>query len=284
MSSCSEVDGSKPIRGGIPIAFPQFADCGDLPLHGFARNEVWDLIENSASSGRFQLRENENTLKVWPFRFTLTYTIRLVGNKLKLTFEVLNREEVLPFSFSHCLHSYFKVEDIHKVDIYGFDDTKYIDKCDNKKSKLSNRGDKSDGNIDYYSEGAPSPSAASSLSIQNEANKSGLEANKKGYVDRVYENHNNQDITLANVGASTHLHISQSSSYPQTVLYNPYLGDKQGPSFPDFDDEGYKHMVCVVSTTRSNPQEVIHSCNPRLEFSLSCDKDDPNTNPPPLVV
>lgn len=39
MSSLSALDGSAPIRGGIPIAFPQFADTGPMKLHGFARCE-----------------------------------------------------------------------------------------------------------------------------------------------------------------------------------------------------------------------------------------------------
>ena len=33
---------------------------------------------------------------------------------------------------------------------------------------------------------------------------------------------------------------------PDTTLYNPWLGDKQGPvNGPDFDDDGYSKMVCI---------------------------------------
>lgn len=44
MSSLSALDGSAPIRGGIPIAWPQFADVGAMPLHGFARELQWTLV------------------------------------------------------------------------------------------------------------------------------------------------------------------------------------------------------------------------------------------------
>jgi glucose-6-phosphate 1-epimerase len=46
VSSKAALDGSKPVRGGIPIVFPCFGppthkDHSKLAQHGFARNEVW---------------------------------------------------------------------------------------------------------------------------------------------------------------------------------------------------------------------------------------------------
>ena len=46
VSSKAALDGSKPVRGGIPVVFPCFgppshAEHLKLPQHGFARSEVW---------------------------------------------------------------------------------------------------------------------------------------------------------------------------------------------------------------------------------------------------
>jgi glucose-6-phosphate 1-epimerase len=46
VSSKAILDGSKAVRGGIPVVFPCFGppehpDHSKLPQHGFARNELW---------------------------------------------------------------------------------------------------------------------------------------------------------------------------------------------------------------------------------------------------
>jgi glucose-6-phosphate 1-epimerase len=46
VSSKAALDGSKAVRGGIPVVFPCFGppehpDHSKLPQHGFARNEFW---------------------------------------------------------------------------------------------------------------------------------------------------------------------------------------------------------------------------------------------------
>ncbi|KAL7471293.1 hypothetical protein ACHAXS_011592 [Conticribra weissflogii] len=43
------LDGTKPIRGGIPLCFPQFGQPDpSYPQHGFLRNNYWKVVEGSA--------------------------------------------------------------------------------------------------------------------------------------------------------------------------------------------------------------------------------------------
>ncbi|KAG4914085.1 hypothetical protein JHK82_054668 [Glycine max] len=67
----------KAIRGGIPICFPQFGNCGSLELHGFVRNRMWAIDDNppplpaNDSSGKsfidLVLKSSEEDMKCWPY-------------------------------------------------------------------------------------------------------------------------------------------------------------------------------------------------------------------------
>src|SRR5512139_4252652 len=43
LSRTSAFRAGAPIRGGVPVVFPQFGALGPLPLHGLVRLMVWEL-------------------------------------------------------------------------------------------------------------------------------------------------------------------------------------------------------------------------------------------------
>ena len=90
------LDGSKAIRGGIPLVFPNFGawECG--PSHGFARISEWTWDEAAAEAGdtedatraTFVLEDNEQTRAMWKHSFRLEYTVCLTDSTLETTLKV----------------------------------------------------------------------------------------------------------------------------------------------------------------------------------------------------
>ncbi len=57
LSGSSQFAPGAAIRGGVPVCFPQFADQGPLPMHGFARVAAWELVESGrAGNGAAHVR------------------------------------------------------------------------------------------------------------------------------------------------------------------------------------------------------------------------------------
>ena len=50
LSPSSSYAAVAPIRGGVPVIFPQFSGQGPLQRHGFARNMVWELVQTEAGA------------------------------------------------------------------------------------------------------------------------------------------------------------------------------------------------------------------------------------------
>jgi glucose-6-phosphate 1-epimerase len=112
-------DGATPIRGGVPVCFPQFADQGALPKHGFARTQAWRLVEAGEGSALLELRDSPETRALWPHAFRLTLRVSFDADTLGATLEVENLDDgagaaggaaggaaPLPFEFEALLHAY----------------------------------------------------------------------------------------------------------------------------------------------------------------------------------
>ncbi|CAG8783432.1 3294_t:CDS:2, partial [Racocetra persica] len=145
LSKDSKLNGTKAIRGGIPLVFPQFAKASDpsaatanLPQHGIARISTWkwsgtDADNEEEVTVRFKLTDSEvpeNLHKEWPKKFEIIFIVTLTANTLKNTFQVTNNGTE-PFDFNALLHTYYSVPDISKASIKGLNDITYIDKVDN---------------------------------------------------------------------------------------------------------------------------------------------------------
>ena len=90
LSEKAILDGTKAIRGGIPICFPQFGKLGECTnQHGFARNATWDFVDSEVDAARemakatFTTSSTEETLKEFPYKFTLKYTVTIEKEFLK---------------------------------------------------------------------------------------------------------------------------------------------------------------------------------------------------------
>jgi galactose mutarotase-like enzyme len=62
----------------------------ELPQHGLARVREFSMIEKTDSKIVFELLWSEDTLKIYPFKFSLKLSYYLLENGVKVGYEVLN--------------------------------------------------------------------------------------------------------------------------------------------------------------------------------------------------
>jgi glucose-6-phosphate 1-epimerase len=200
-----------PIRGGVPVCFPQFSDRGAMVKHGFARNLPWHVGERGQASLTMTLQDDDASRQHWPHAFNAQVGIRLEPGVLELGFRVVNTGDA-PFSFTAALHTYLKVEDIHRIRLLGLENVAYQDATDNCIVKT-----------------------------QNEAGLS-----FPGEVDRVYMN---TPGTMRMVEDDrTLLTISQRGFF-DTVVWNP--GPEKARMLADMPDDDWLHMLCVEAACAS---------------------------------
>jgi glucose-6-phosphate 1-epimerase len=223
LSPRSVCDGITAIRGGIPVCFPQFNQRGNLPKHGFARNMPWRLLpeQSSGSEKVFELSSNEQTLALWPFQFRASLTVNLAPNTLQVTLRVENQGQQ-SLTFTGALHTYFAVDDIDQVSLQGQAHQPEWDTVNDTHQPCA-------GQLRFGAE-----------------------------FDRVYDvlTHDqptDQPTWTLHDGPSA-LHISQSESWGQSVVWNP--GADKCAQLQDMPDNGYRHMLCVEAARVTSSIEV----------------------------
>ena len=141
LSRKSDFAPGRPIRGGVPIAFPWFAarhDGKTGPSHGFARIQDWTLAFAALAGDdlhmTFTLGPTEISRDLGYDRFRLAFQLK-IGRTLTMELTVVN-DATVPLVFEEALHTYYAVADIHEVTVTGLEDVTYLDKNDNFRSKV----------------------------------------------------------------------------------------------------------------------------------------------------
>ncbi|CAL5187397.1 unnamed protein product [Lathyrus oleraceus] len=214
----------KPVRGGIPICFPQFGNRGTLEQHGFARNKIWVIDQNppplsADSNGKvcidLLLKPSEDDMKIWPHSFEFRLKVCLTADGRLILISRIRNVNGKPFSFSFAFHTYLSISDISEVRLEGLETLDYLDNL-YQKERFTEQGD--------------------ALTFESE-------------VDRVYLDSSNMVAVLDHEKKRTF--VIRKEGLPDVVVWNPW--EKKSKSIVDFGDEEYKQMLCVDGAAVENP-------------------------------
>ncbi len=217
LSATSQFEPGAPIRGGVPLCFPQFADQGPLPMHGFARTVPWQVAHvglrtDGAAQAVLRLEASATTKALWPHAFVLDYTVTVHGRTLSLALGVSNTGNE-SFSFTGALHTYLRVGDIRATQVRGLQGVHYRDKF------LG-----TDDAVEH----------AAALAIDRP-------------LDRVYYSAPS-NLTVVEPGRSTAI---RAEGFADTVVWNP--GAERADAFADLEPGGWERMLCVEAAAARLP-------------------------------
>lgn len=206
-SSLAKLDGSKPIRGGVPVIFPQFSEQGTGQRHGFARTSMWaveesGIDEQGAGYGEFVLSHNALPVELaqqWPCRLRLR--VKLLGQLLDIQLQVDNLGDN-SLQFASALHSYFAIDDIAQCQVAGLQGLPY--------TELGNAATQDANNIRF-----------------------------DGKMDRLYLN----IPRPLQIIDGQHTLEMQQSGFNDVAVWNP--GPEDARALADMEDEEYRRFVCV---------------------------------------
>lgn len=202
----------KAIRGGIPVCWPCFSDDDsgfELPAHGFARNQVWQVIatklsEDGSVTISLALGHTDATMAIWPYEFSLVLEV-VINDSLEIVLTTKNLSQE-SFTITQALHTYFNIRDIDNIEIVGLDKLQYLDKLTDFSEKPQQGHVQVAGEIDrvYLT---PPPT---------------VNLTKTGFA---------RDIVITSAGTET------------LVVWNP--GKEITSLLSDVDATAYKNFICI---------------------------------------
>lgn len=205
LSPSAVMDGSKAIRGGIPLCWPWFAThhLPGLPAHGYLRTQTWhiDRIDDDVNRTELELKPAKTDGEGFDGKAGVSLVI-VVSEQLSVSLVTRNTGDT-PFEFRAALHSYFKVSDISQAEIQGLSG-QYIDKV--QQSSL---------------QPTPAPYTIS------------------GETDRIHLSSAEQVLLKDNKEQT----VIGSAGHDSIVVWNP--GPQKALEITDMPEQDYQHMLCI---------------------------------------
>ena len=229
LSPTTQFDSHSPIRGGVPLCFPQFNQrvlAGHaLPKHGFARTLPWSLggqapaslTDDEGVTVTLQLTHNAVTRALWPHAFAAEVTVSLCPGSLTINFAVHNTD-TQPWPFAIALHTYLQVNEVAETALYGLQGRTFWDAVTHLEQPT----------------------------LRSQQGQAALTFS--GETDRVYSDVDGL-VTVQHTGGRVTLR--QSDSLPELVVWNP--GPALCRSLHDMPPDGWQHMLCVEAACIDTP-------------------------------
>lgn len=216
VSCASKFQDGVPIRGGIPVIFPQFGD-GALPKHGLVRTRDWQVARTTLGADgevliTLRLEDDAQTRALWPHQFCLQLTV-LLGPVLTIEFVVKNTG-LAPFPFQTALHTYFQVADISQTGLFGLQGAAFED----------------------FLQAGPTVETREVITVDRE-------------IDRIYVNAPDR-VVLDDRGNQRKITIEKSGMNAM-VVWNPWI--EKARQLKDLGDDEYRRMVCVETVNMHVP-------------------------------
>ncbi|KAF9785858.1 galactose mutarotase-like protein [Thelephora terrestris] len=219
VSSKAALDGSKPVRGGIPIVFPVFGapvlpQFSKLKQHGYARCSIWNLTsvpvdDASTVSVKLSLGFTPEVKAVFDFPVSLEYVVTLSDRRLGTDLRVTNQSDKDELQFQALFHNYIRAP-ANDVKISPLTGKNYFDKT----------------------EATAEAKATAKLEQRREVDV--RKPTDSVYVDggQAYE------ITWPNGGIQI-----KTECLKDVVIWNPQ--ETIGKTIGDMEDGGWEKYVCV---------------------------------------
>ena len=215
LSDEAVLDGSRPVRGGVPVCFPWFAagpDGEHEPSHGLVRTARWRPVATVGAEVWAWEISSEDVADApgaehSPGPFLLRYAVSLAGaegeEELHLALRVTNTGD-RDYRAEAALHTYLAVEDVRQVQVLGLEGASYLD-------KVTGRRHVQEGPVEV-----------------------------SGETDRVYDR---SGPVVVEDRAQLEHHELRPAGATQTVVWNPWA--EKAAALEDLGDQEWLRFVCV---------------------------------------